>query len=413
MSLIKNSIYNLAGFIVPTTLAIPALGILSRQLGTESFGIFTLVFALIGYASIFDAGITRAVIREIAIFRNDDLEKKKIISTASFVVIFLGVIASLILYFNAERISSLLKVSQIYVAQVVHSLTIIAFIIPVYLLNQVWLAYLEGEEKFGNINIQKCISSTLLAVLPAVFCIYSPELISAVIGLAIARLFSLIITFFIGKRFIFEAKVKIYFPTLIRLVSFGGWLAISNIISPLMVYFDRFVISHVMGAAKVAFYTAPSEGVTRLINIPYALSRALFPKLSNIKTHQEKRKLEQKSYLIISLVCLPIVLLGIIFAKFILTLWLGPDYAGTAVLVMQILLIGFYFNSLAQIPYSALQASGYSRTTALIHVFEIFPYLFLLFWLTGQYGVIGTAIAWSFRTIADFIILFYCKEKIS
>ncbi|KMK08931.1 flippase [Pluralibacter gergoviae] len=411
MSLIKNSIYNLAGFIIPTALAIPALGILSRQLGTESFGIFTLVFALIGYASIFDAGITRAVIREIAIFRDNIEEKKKIISTASSVVLMLAAVASFLLYFFADSVTALLKVSSQYVNQVNESLIIIALIIPIYLLNQVWLAYLEGEEKFGNINIQKTISSTLLAVLPAIFCIYSPHLISAVIGLAIARILSLVITFFIGRKFIVEASVIIHRVTLVRLIHFGGWLAVSNIISPLMVYFDRFVISHVMGAAKVAFYTAPSEGVTRLINIPYALSRALFPKLSNVKTYQEKKNLEKKSYLILTLVCLPIVIVGMIFAKLILTLWLGPEYAGTAALVMQILLIGFYFNSLAQIPYSALQANGYSKTTALIHVFEIIPYLTLLFWLTNKYGVTGTAVAWSVRTMIDFILLFLLSKR--
>uniref|UniRef100_UPI00124F8D50 oligosaccharide flippase family protein n=1 Tax=Acinetobacter ursingii TaxID=108980 RepID=UPI00124F8D50 len=64
MSLIKNSVYNIAGFIVPTLVAIPTLGILARQLGVEKFGLFTLAFAVVGYASIFDGGVTRAVIRE-------------------------------------------------------------------------------------------------------------------------------------------------------------------------------------------------------------------------------------------------------------------------------------------------------------------------------------------------------------
>ncbi|MFB4895432.1 oligosaccharide flippase family protein, partial [Enterobacter hormaechei subsp. hoffmannii] len=89
MSLIRNSIYNLAGFAIPTIVAIPALGLLARLLGPEAFGLFTLVFALIGYASIFDAGISRAVIREISLYREDKKEKYNIISTASLVVIIL------------------------------------------------------------------------------------------------------------------------------------------------------------------------------------------------------------------------------------------------------------------------------------------------------------------------------------
>lgn len=77
MSLIKNSFLNIVGYVVPTLVAIPALGYLARSLGAERFGIFTLAMALVGYAGIFDAGMTRAVIREIAIYRNDFLEKNE------------------------------------------------------------------------------------------------------------------------------------------------------------------------------------------------------------------------------------------------------------------------------------------------------------------------------------------------
>ncbi|MBK4459297.1 oligosaccharide flippase family protein, partial [Enterobacter hormaechei] len=111
MSLIRNSIYNLAGFAIPTIVAIPALGLLARLLGPEAFGLFTLVFALIGYASIFDAGISRAVIREISLYREDKKEKYNIISTASLVVIILGLLALIIMALSTPEIVQLLNVS--------------------------------------------------------------------------------------------------------------------------------------------------------------------------------------------------------------------------------------------------------------------------------------------------------------
>ncbi|HID4131984.1 TPA: flippase [Pluralibacter gergoviae] len=412
MSLIKNSIYNLLGFIVPTILAIPALGLLARQLGTENFGIFTLIFALIGYASIFDVGITRSVIREIAIHRGDSVEQHRIMSTASTIIFLLGVIVALVLICSTSAVTSILNVTAGNISEVNQAITVLALIIPVFLLNQVWLSYLEGEEQFANINLQKCISSSLLAILPTVFCFYNASLVYAVAGLALARVFSLIVTFIVSKDVILKLDIKIYRSTLIRLISFGGWMAISNIISPMMVYFDRFIISHVMGASKVAFYTAPSEGVTRLINIPYALSRALFPRLSNVVDKSEKKKLRRLSYLLISLVCIPLMIIGILFAKLILTTWMGPEYGGVAVSVMQVLMIGFYFNSIAQIPFSALQAEGRSKTTAMIHIAEVIPYLCLLFWFTHHMGVVGTAIAWSLRTMVDFFLLFFFSNKL-
>ncbi|VXA57017.1 putative O-antigen transporter [Acinetobacter proteolyticus] len=411
MSLIKNSIYNIAGFAIPTIIAIPALGVLARQLGLENFGLFTLAFAVVGYASIFDGGLTRAVIREIAIFR-DDLEKQKqIFSTASIVVLILGLIASCFLYFGATSLIKLLKVSDGNLIDAKVAFQLLAFIMPIYLLNQIWLAYLEGLEKFGNINIQRTISSSVLALLPLIFCLIDATLVNAIWGLVIGRIFSLLLTFFVCKKMIINSGLGFYEPVFKRLVAFGGWLTLSNIISPIMVYFDRFVISNIMGASKIAFYTAPAEGVARLGNIPFALARALFPKLSNSQDPVEKKRLEQQSYFLVSLVCLPIVILGILLSDFIMTIWMGAEYAGTSANVFKILLIGFLFNALAQIPYALLQSQGKAKTTALVHLSEVLPYLLLLFFLTFHYGVIGTAIAWSVRTFIDLIILFILSRK--
>jgi O-antigen/teichoic acid export membrane protein len=411
MSLIKNSAYNLAGFAIPTIIAVPALGILARQIGIENFGLFTLAFALIGYASIFDAGISRAVIREISIFRDDVSEQQRIISTASVVVLFLGALATLFFIIFINEIISALNISPDHIDDARMSFKLIAVVIPIYLINQVWLGYLEGLEKFANINLQRIITSTTLALLPTLLCYIHSSLMFAVIGLIIGRLISLILTAIICRSMI-VASLKCYSSvTLRRLLSFGGWLTISNIISPIMVYFDRFIISHIMGASKIAYYTAPAEGVARLINIPYALARALFPKLSYCKDATQRRKLETQSYLLISIVCLPIVIVGIIFSSFIMTKWMGTAYGFEAANVLKILLIGFYFNALAQIPYSLLQSMGKSRATAFVHMAEIVPYIFLLYALTDRYGITGTAIAWSIRTFFDLILLFILSRK--
>ncbi len=88
MSLIRNSIWNMVGYAIPSVVAIPALGYLARMLGTQQFGLFTLAIAIVGYASIFDAGITRAVIREISFFRDNSIEKNKVIATSIICIFF-------------------------------------------------------------------------------------------------------------------------------------------------------------------------------------------------------------------------------------------------------------------------------------------------------------------------------------
>lgn len=89
MSIIKNSIWNLVGYVIPSLVAIPALGYMAHKLGPELFGIYTIAIAVVGYAGIFDMGLTRAITREIAIYRNNSAERKKIIASAT---VFLSLI---------------------------------------------------------------------------------------------------------------------------------------------------------------------------------------------------------------------------------------------------------------------------------------------------------------------------------
>lgn len=412
MSLAKNSFYNILGFAIPTLFAIPSLGILGRILGLESFGLFTLAFAVVGYASIFDGGITRAVIREISVFRDDLVEQVKIISTSSFVVLILSILASLLLYFGAESLTVFLNVSVTKFEQVVKSFKLLSLVIPFFLLSQIWIAFLEGHERFINLNIQRVLGGIVMSTMPVALCLIEPTIFHAIVGLVIGRIISFLIALFACRKIVFQSRISFDKVVFRRLVTFGGWVTVSNIISPIMVYFDRFITSNIVGASNVALYSAPAEGVGKASNLPFALARALFPRLSYITDEKEKRELERQSYLYITLVCLPVAFIGFWFAPELMKLWMGDKFGGLDAQVLRVLLVGFYLNALALIPFSLLQAKGNSRATALIHLFEVIPYLGLLYFMTSSYGIIGTAIAWSTRMLVDLIALFLLSRKL-
>lgn len=405
MNIIKNSIWNIAGYIIPAIITIPALGILGRMLGAEMFGVFTLALAIVGYASIFDVGLSRAVIREISVYRNEIEEKKKIIFTSSLLVTFMGMIATLLLYIFSEKITTLLKISPSLHWQVVSSLKILALSIPLFLITQIWLAILEGEERFGVLNIYKSLTGSLLSLLPVVFIFITPSLEYAVAGLVVSRLICLIIAFLLCKKIIMVSIMHYNASTLKRLLMFGGWITVSNIISPLMAYFDRFIVSNQLGAGIVAFYTAPSEVVARLGIIPGAFARAIFPRLSSSTSIDDRKSNKRLVTLLLLTITIPVLFVGIFAGNTLMVLWLGPDFSGTPATVLVILLIGFIFNSLAQVPFASIQSRGYAKITAYIHLVELIPYLIVLFYLIKYHGIIGAACTWSLRMLLDYILL--------
>ncbi len=411
MGLIKNSVWNLAGYVIPTAIAIPAMGYLARVLGVELFGVYTLAIAIVGYAGIFDIGLTRAIVREIAVYRGNVDERKKIISTATIFLFLFSVAGAIVISLSTPKIISLLNITAANHKDVQSSIQILVWTIPAFLLNQLWMSILEGDERFAILNIQRSFGSSIIAGLPALFVLASPSLYSAILGLAVGRLLSLIIAFVIVRNEIINAGFIFYRETFRRMIFFGGWITVSNIISPVMVYFDRFVISGSLGADKVGYYTAPSEIVSRLGLIPGALSRAVFPKLSAAKTYDELKKNIKFAYLVMGLGCLPLVVVLILLAKIIMHLWLGEEYALHSQTIFQILLVGFFFNSIAQIPFTVIQSLGKAKYTAFLHCLEVVPYLVLLYFLVNAYGVLGAAYAWTIRVFVDCLLLILVSRK--
>lgn len=402
MKLAKNSFLNIAGYIIPGILSIPILGYMTRELGVEEFGLFTIILALVGYASIFDVGITRSVIREIAIYKNNEEEVLKIISTSALVVLIFGSIASILIIVFSKIISELLKVSPYIVENFHYSLVFLSFSIPLFLLTQIWCSLLEGREEFLKLNIFKTISSTLMVLLPALCLMLDSNLLSAVIGLLISRIISIFLVLWFCKEYL--VKLKFYKDVFKRLINFGGWIAVSNIISPIMSYFDRFILANKIGSGLVGFYTGPSEAIARLGILPSAIARTIFPMLVGSKNN---KTIKMQAYFIIACLIIPVGVLCIYFSQSILSIWLGKEYGEHSYQIFQILIIGLIVNGFAQVPFASIQAKGFSKVTAYIHLAEFLPYLILLIFMINYFGLIGVAIAWTVRVTIDFLALLF------
>jgi len=406
--IIKNTVLNAAGLVIPGLLFIPAAAYLARTLGVEQFGLLLLMYAMLGYSGIFDAGMTRAVIRKIAQSKTKD-EDDFIMGTALGAVLVISAIPVFLVLFFSDDIAVWLKVSENYTADTVAGLKLLALVVPLFLITVVAFSYLEGKEEFLKLSFYKVITGAVMATAPAIAVYNDASLVSAVLGLLGARIFTAILAIFSLNMSIGIRNLKFDKKVLIDLVTFGGWISLSNIISPVMVYMDRFILSNSVGAASVAFYNAPSDLIEKISVLPGALARTIFPLFSRLGSHIEY---EKKIYF--GLVIVLLILLAPLFlmAESIMDLWLGEPYGLQSSFILKILIIGFFFNALAQIPFAAIQAKGHSRLTALLHLTEVAPYLLLLFYLVDILGLVGAAYAWTARVIIDFFCLLFFSRRI-
>jgi O-antigen/teichoic acid export membrane protein len=190
-------------------------------------------------------------------------------------------------------------------------------------------------------------------------------------------------------------------------------MTVTNIVGPLMMYLDRFLIGGLLSVAAVAYYATPYEVVTKLLIIPAALAGVLFPAFSTgftqDRSHTELLFSRGVKYIFLSL--FPISLLIVTLASEGLDLWLGAEFAKNSTRVLQWLTVGVFINSLAQMAFALIQGTGRPDLTAKLHLIELPFYLVMVWWLIGAYGIEGAAIAWVVRIVVDIIILFGMAQR--
>jgi O-antigen/teichoic acid export membrane protein len=413
MSIKKNTTWNLLGSIAPMLIGVVTIPYLIKQIELEAFGILTLVWALIGYFSVFDFGIGRALTHLVSSNRSDARTGTlpAIVKNGLLTVAIFGAIGGLVLAASAHQFGfKWLNVSTSLRQSTVDCLLIAAVGIPLTTIVTGLRGVLEGFEDFRTTNILRVILGCANFGLPAVSAmLLGPSLEYMVASLVAARLVILI-----AHWIAVDARISDWSDSnhvdkkaMSGLLSFGAWMTLSNIVSPLMVTADRFIISALLGAAVVAFYTVPFDVIVRLLVVPAALTGAVFPRFSHLfsTNMDELRRVYRKCFVVILGVMLPLcALIGIgSFAG--LSLWLGTEFAKNSWLIASILSLGLLFNGLAQIPHAAIQASGNIRATALLHVTEFMLYVPLLYGALKLFGLAGAAMAWVARVLFDLLVL--------
>jgi len=212
-----------------------------------------------------------------------------------------------------------------------------------------------------------------------------------------------------------KIKSKLYFKTeLIKpIIKLSSWMTISNIIVPLIVYLDRFLIGGLVSAAAITYYATPYEVVTKLLIIPSALTGVLFPTFSAsyLNNPDFTRKLSLRAVKYVFFILYPVVLLIITFAGEGLGLWLGEKFSVNSALILQFLAAGILFNSIAYIPYAFLDGIGRPDITAKVQLIELPLYLLAMWVAIKHQGINGAAFVWMLRTIVDALILFFFAKK--
>jgi len=413
-------VLSIAAQFAPLLAAVISMPYLARFLGPARLGLLTLFWVILGYSSLLDLGMSVALTRAVskADAAGEHQRIPGIFWTAIMSQLIMGAVGTIVLLAATPFVvNSLLNVPKALIADAELALFACAAGIPLLLVSSSAIGLLQAVQRFDlttRVQIPVSVSQYILAALcslwwPSLFLIVVTLLATRCIGTALLYRTACRVFPGLQEGFTFDFNE---FPSMLR---FGGWLTVSNLVGPLQVYADRFIIGSVFTVSAVAYYSVPLDASMRLLLIPASLMTAVFPALSAAGVNGCER-VTQLSARSVRCICFTLgvpVTVAIVFSYDIMRAWMGAPFAAQSAPVLRIILLGIAANALARVSLAVLNASGRSDITAKIQLIELPFQMAATLLLLRLYGLRGAAWAWTARLVFETVVLFLFTKRVS
>lgn len=404
-----NFAINVLGALVPLGVSLLTVPLYVRHIGNDRYGVLSIVWVLLGYLGFLDFGLSRAAANALARLRDaPQPARAAVLVTTLALNLALGVLGSVVLAIGGTYVlGHVLNIPSGLKPEVMQAFPCIVALFPLALVAGVGIGALESRERFLLANILQVGGTALGQVAPVILAVLvSPSLTLIIPAAALARAVTVVAILAAVWRSEGPLRIRHFDRRQAgRLLSYGGWVTVSGVISPILVSSDQFVIGAVLGVGAVAHYAVPMNLVTRSQVFPAALARTLFPRMSQAGG-REAQRLAARAWLSLACgygaICAPAIVLTPVFFRF----WIGGDFADVAAPVGQILFVGAWINGLAFVPYELLQSQGRPDVTGKFHAAEVLPFTVVLWGGTAWFGLAGAAAAWTLRCTVDALCLF-------
>lgn len=413
-SVARGSLWGLGSRTILLVASLLATPFTIRLLGPTEYGLWSLIQALMGYLIIADVGMASASTKFAGEqhVRHDNRGEAAVIWTA--LAITLGVTSIAVL--------GLTVISPFLVTQILHVPPRLraSGILAIRIVGATVLA----RSAAGTLNTPQMVrirwcGLTIAVSGPALIQVVAMPFVLAatyanVVAAASVTAGAAILSLLINAVLAAKLQPRLLRPhldgtALLPLIRYGGALVLSGFAAIPLTTADRFLLAYFRSLTDVAYYSVAMALATLMTIVPGAVTAPLFPafvRLHATKGFSQRNQLYRQALQAIFLTMTPSAIMVAFLAHPFLGLWAGNHYVRSSIRPFLILLIGAWFNALAQVPYQHLLASGRTALIAKIHLIELVPYVILCAGMIVMFGATGAALAWSARVIVDAVLFF-------
>lgn len=399
--LVRNVVYNFISQFWFLILAFITIPYIVHKLGTDAYGVLSLVGVVLGYFAFLNLGLGPAVIKYISEYyaKKDYQAIRKVIGSALTFYLLMGFAGA----FLIASLTSILVTKLLHIPPHLIKVSSFAFYIAAlgFLVNMplnVFGAIPQALQRF-DISNKISISMGTLSIGFTVFLLYLGFHLKEIVILNLMiSLISIIIHIIVVKRLLPQISLRPSFdlPVFFSLFRFGGFILIAQSMGTIVLQVDKLLIGLFLPISYLTFYVIPFSLSQKLLTVQGIISPVVFPAISELSSSGQKKLIKElylRSTRFIVTATLPLSILLVVFARPLLSFWLGSDFALKGTLPLQILALGFFINGLAGLPSVVLQGIGqpkiHAKFTVFVAAIILFLWLFLIPWL----GINGAALA--------------------
>jgi O-antigen/teichoic acid export membrane protein len=420
LSVLGGSAWSIGAQGITLLTAFFATPFIIRLLGTEDYGIWTLLNLLVAYFGFADLGMGAAttIFGSEAVAKGDTKGESAVIWTSVLVsALPVLVFAGLLWFAGRFLLDSIFALPPQRQGTAAAALKVAAGALIATAITGIFNTPQLARLKIGLNSaittfsyIAQCcfilLSLWLGGRLFAIVCVMSGmTLLTAILHIAFSsRLSPGILCPVIDRK-------------LIRpLVRFGSAVVVSALIGTFVVHGEKFLLVRLASVASLAHYNVAVTLAGLLGIVPAAVSVPLGPTLVRLRVANDAHHLDRTYNRLLRgviLFTLPAALGLCAIARTFTTFWAGPEFGRESSLPIYILSAGWLFYAASYLPRCLLAAWNRVDVTSHVQAFELIPYLIVAFFLTSRYGAHGAAAAWTLRVAAESLVLLRCASRIT
>lgn len=416
---ITNSIASFIGFLFMPIAAFIITPLALSQLGDVQYGIYAIFFTIITLLNFLDFGLSYASIRFIteAYELKQFSVMRRIINMNVTIFMILTTVITVLSLFFLNPFVSILNIPEefIFTTKIGFILTMIA--VGAFLIASSYRAVLQAYQRYIIINVVNIALIFITTVLTLLTLYYIPRLDILVGILALNNTLNVFIFVVIIKRLVplYHFRFTFDIELFKKIFNFSGLTFIIMISYQILVQFDKFFISSMLGPAQLTRYSIPINITTRMRDSIANINNVLFPLATQLHAGNKKDELIILYQKVTKINMIGLVAMGVplfVYSDKIISLWIGEEYVDPVSLLLKLGVIGYSFYTLTSIPAQLLGALDLQKKNMYFHLSFTITNVILLFILVPDYGIIGAAFAFICAFWAVPIMYLYIEHKI-